>query len=130
MLPRQTESRSSPRFVPKTLRGGQNRRLFTTTRTNLNDPAIRMRAAVYIEKTVNRYKGHPAQGAWLLMNELSKYDTEPATVRAFAAWLEKKYRTVNALNQSWFRKVKSSSELTLTPDQLTAAIMDGSIMRR
>ncbi len=92
---------------------------FYHNRTNLNDPAIRKRASFYIEKVVNRYKRHPAQGVWLLMNEPSKYDTEPATFRAFGAWLEKKYRNVAALNQSWFRQVKSFSEVTLTPEQLT-----------
>jgi beta-galactosidase len=92
---------------------------FYHNRTNLNDPAIRRRAAVYIEKTVGRYKGHAAQGVWLLMNEPSKYDAEPATLRAFGAWLEKKYRTVDALNRSWFRQVKSFADVTLTPDQLT-----------
>ena len=92
---------------------------FYHNRTNLNDPVIRKRASLYIEKVVGRYKTHAAQGVWLLMNEPSKYDTEPATIRAFAAWLERKYHTVDVLNQSWFRQVKSFNDVTLTPDQLT-----------
>ncbi len=92
---------------------------FYHNRTNLNDPAVRRHAAIYIQKVVNRYKSHPAQGVWLLMNEPSKYDTEPATLRAFTVWLERKYRTVAALNRSWFRQVQSFSEVTFTPDQLT-----------
>ncbi len=92
---------------------------FYHNRTNLNDQAIRKRAALYIEKVVNKYKNHSAQAVWLLMNEPSKYDTEPATFRAFGDWLEKKYGTVAALNRSWFRQFKSFSEVILTPDQLT-----------
>ena len=53
------------------------------------------------------------------MNEPSKYDTEPATLQAFSAWLERKYESVQALNRAWFRQVKNFSEATLTPDQLT-----------
>ncbi len=92
---------------------------FYHNRTNLNDPAVRQRASLYIARVVGRYRTHPAQAVWLLMNEPSKYDTEPATIRAFGAWLEKKYGTVAALNRSWFRQVKSFAEVTLTPDQLT-----------
>lgn len=92
---------------------------FYHNRTNLNDPIIRRRAAGYIEKVVSRYKGHPAQGAWLLMNEPSKYDTEPATIEAFRTWLKKKYKSVEALNRSWFRQVSDFAEVNLTPDQLT-----------
>jgi len=56
---------------------------FYHNRTNLNDPELRRQAAIYIEKVVSRYRNHPAQGAWLLMNEPTKYDVEPATLQAF-----------------------------------------------
>ncbi|MBZ5565737.1 MAG: beta-galactosidase, partial [Acidobacteriia bacterium] len=92
---------------------------FYHNRTNLNDPALRKHAAIYIEKVVNRYKNHPAQGAWLLMNEPTKYDEEPATLQAFGDWLQAKYGTVEELNKHCFRPLDRFSDVRLTPDQLT-----------
>ena len=42
---------------------------FYHQRTDLNDPQRRKHAAKYLEKVVTRYRNHPAQGYWLLMNE-------------------------------------------------------------
>jgi beta-galactosidase len=92
---------------------------FYHNRTNLNDPEIRKHAAIYIEKVVNRYRDHPAQGVWLLMNEPEKYDTEPATFRAFGEWLQRKYGTVDELNKRWFRPLQEFSDVQVTPEQLT-----------
>jgi len=92
---------------------------FYHNRTNLNDPELRKHAAIYIEKVVSRYRNHPAQGAWLLMNEPTKYDVEPATLRAFGDWLQAKYGNVRELNKHWFRPLEKFSDVQLTPDQLT-----------
>jgi len=92
---------------------------FYHNRTNLNDPEIRKHAAIYIEKVVSRYKNHPAQGVWLLMNEPEKYDLEPSTFQAFGDWLQAKYGTVDELNKHWFRPFASFSDVRLTPDQLS-----------
>lgn len=92
---------------------------FYHNRTNLNDPELRKHAAVYLEKVVNRYRRHPAQGVWLLMNEPTKYDLEPATLRAFGDWLQAKYGSVEELNKHWFRPLERFSEVQITPDQLT-----------
>jgi beta-galactosidase len=92
---------------------------FYHNRTNLNDPEIRRHAAIYIEKVVNRYRGHTAQGVWLLMNEPEKYDTEPETFRAFGAWLQAKYGTVAELNKHWFRPLVAFPDVRVTPDQLS-----------
>ena len=92
---------------------------FYHNRTNLNDPELRKHAAVYIEKVVTRYRNHPAQGVWLLMNEPTKYDEEPATFQAFGDWLQKKYGTVGELNKHWFRPIDNFSEVQLLPNQLT-----------
>ena len=92
---------------------------FYHNRTNLNDPEIRNHAAVYIEKVVDRYKNHPAQGVWLLMNEPTKYDVEPSTFQAFGDWLQAKYGTVEELNQHWFRPLERFSDARIVPDQLS-----------
>jgi len=100
--------------------GGVGKTPFYHNRTNLNDPEMRKHAAIYIQKVVNRYKNHPAQGVWLLMNEPEKYDTEPSTFGAFGNWLQTKYGTVEELNKHWFRPVESFSAVRLTPDQLSS----------
>ena len=92
---------------------------FYHNRANLNDPEIRRHAAIYIEKVVNRYRGHTAQGVWLLMNEPEKYDTEPETFQAFGAWLQAKYGTVAELNKHWFRPLAAFPDVRVTPDQLS-----------
>ena len=92
---------------------------FYHNRANLNDPEMRRHAAAYIEKVVNRYRGHTAQGVWLLMNEPTKYDTEPATFEAFGQWLQAKYGTVAELNKHWFRPLEEFSEVQITRDQLS-----------
>ena len=92
---------------------------FYHNRTNLNDPEIRKRAAIYVGKVVNRYKNHPAQGVWLLMNEPEKYGTEPSTFRAFGEWLQTKYGTVDELNKRWFRPLEKFSDVEVTSDQLS-----------
>lgn len=91
---------------------------FYHNRTNLNDPEIRAHAAIYIQKVVNRYKDHPAQGVWLLANEPTKYDTEPATFQAFGDWLHAKYGTVEELNKHWFEPLANFSDVQITPQQL------------
>ena len=92
---------------------------FYHNRTNLNDPEIRAHAAIYIQKVVGRYKNHPAQGVWLLANEPTKYDLEPATFQAFGEWLKAKYGTVEELNKHWFEPLEHFSDVQIRPDELT-----------
>ena len=92
---------------------------FYHNRTNLNDPEIRRHAAAYISKVVNRYRGHTAQGVWLLMNEPAKYDTEFPTLEAFGKWLEAKYGTVAELNRHWFQPLEGFGGAQITPAQLS-----------
>jgi beta-galactosidase len=91
---------------------------FYHNRTNLNDQEIRAHAAIYIQKVVDRYKNHPAQGVWLLANEPTKYDVEPATLQAFGEWLKAKYGTVEELNKQWFEPLENFSDVQIRPDQL------------
>ena len=97
--------------------GWMNKTSFYHQRANLDDPEVRSHAEVYLNKVVSRYKDHPGQGVWLLMNEPAKYHSDPATFKAFGRWLEKKYATVDELNRRWFRPVHSFDEITIAPDQ-------------
>ncbi len=98
---------------------------FYHSRTNLNDPERRKHAAVYIEKVVGRYRNHPAQGYWLLMNEpgLPEYFTPPSLAR-FGQWLERRYGSVEQLNKRWFRPIRSFAELPTGPVWGDAGWMD------
>ena len=94
-------------------------------RTDLNDPQRRKHAAEYLEKVILRYRNHPAQGYWLLMNEpsLPPYFTPPTMAR-FGQWLQRRYGTVDQLNARWFRPVKSFAEVQLDPAQWSEGWMD------
>lgn len=105
-------------LCPEDPPGWMHKTPFYHSRVNLNDPANRAAAAVYLQQVVGRYKNNPAQGVWLLMNEPTKYDTEPSTFLAFGDWLQAKYGTVDALNRSWFRPLNRFSDATITDDQL------------
>jgi beta-galactosidase len=97
--------------------GWMNKTTFYHQRANLDDPEVRAHAEVYLQKVVGRYKDHPGQGAWLLMNEPTKYHSDAATFKAFGRWVEKKYGSVEELNRHWFRPVRSFDEITIAPNQ-------------
>ena len=90
-------SASRRRSVRKTRRVGREQTPFYHPRTDLNDPQRRKHAAEYLEKVVLRYRNHPAQGYWLLMNEptLPPYFTPPTMAR-FGQWLQRRYGTVDS----------------------------------
>src|SRR5208337_2990075 len=89
-------------------------------RMNLNDPKLRERSAIYIEKVVSRYRNRPAQGPWLLMNEPGlEVNYERTTMEAFGKWLQQRYGSVDRLNQRWFQPLQNFSDVQLNPDQWT-----------
>lgn len=86
---------------------------FYHNRVDLNDPEHRKRAATYIEKVVGRYRKHPAQGYWLLMNEPSLPESfAPASMKQFGKWLEQKHGSVEQCNKLWFSPIRSFSEVS------------------
>jgi beta-galactosidase len=105
-------------LCPEDPPGWAGKTTFYHNRVNLNDPANRVAAEIYLRKIVERYKDKPAQGVWLLMNEPAKYDTEPTTFHAFGDWLQVKYGTVENLNRVWFSPLKQFSDVTITDAQL------------
>jgi beta-galactosidase len=92
---------------------------------NLNDRNLRQHAATYLEQVVSRYRNHPAQGAWLLMNEPHpEYYFDRYTMEAFGNWLQAKYGTVEELNKRWFRPLARFSDVQITPDQWNSYWVD------
>jgi beta-galactosidase GanA len=92
---------------------------------NLNGSYLCPRAATYLQKVVSRYRNHPAQGAWLLMNEPHPihYLDRPA-MEAFGKWLQKKYGTAEELNKCWFRPLQTFTRVELSPDQWNSYWVD------
>lgn len=105
-------------LFPQSPPGWMDMTTFSQQWANLDDPHLRERSTVYLEKVVTRYRGHPALGAWLLMNEPEPHpDPGPATMAVFAKWLEAKYGTVEALNKRWFRPLHAFSNVKIPVDK-------------
>lgn len=100
--------------------GWKKRTPFYHHYTNLDVAENRADAEVYLEKVVGRYKHHPGQGAWLLMNEPNKYDADAATFAVFGKWLEKKYGTTEELNKKWFTPLENFSGASISDAELKA----------
>lgn len=85
---------------------------------NLNDACLREQAAAYLQKVVTHYGNHPAQAAWLLMNEPHpEYFFDRATMEVFGKWLESKYGTVEEINKHWFLPLEKFSDVQISPNQ-------------
>ncbi len=106
-------------LCPEDPPGWRRQTPFYHSHVNLDDPANRKAAAVYLQKIVGRYKSSPAQGVWLLMNEPNKYDADAATFHVFGDWLKAKYGNVDTLNRVWFRPLAKFADVTITPEELT-----------
>ena len=70
---------------------------------DVSDPEYQKYALRFAEKIVSRYKNHPALFAFGLCNELGAgYPSySEASKKRFQKWLEKKYKTIKALNHAW-----------------------------
>ncbi len=67
-------------------------------------PVFREYALRLVRALAERYGDHPAVVAWHISNELgchNLYDYSDDAARAFRAWLEARYGTVEALNDAW-----------------------------
>ncbi|WP_327351354.1 beta-galactosidase [Streptomyces sp. NBC_01304] len=58
-------------------------------------------AAALTEDLAARYGEHPALTMWHINNEYCTYDWGDESARAFRAWLQRRYETLDALNEAW-----------------------------
>lgn len=74
-----------------------------------NHPGARAEALATITELVIRYGSHPAVTRWQIDNEPNYaekvdvlYDFNPHTLREARDWLQKRYGSLEALNEAWF----------------------------
>lgn len=69
-----------------------------------SSPVYRRYAARLVEALVDRYAGHPALALWHVNNEYGCHVSHcycDASAVAFRAWLERRYGSIEALNDAW-----------------------------
>jgi beta-galactosidase len=67
-------------------------------------PDYRRLASALVERTVDRYKDHPAVVMWHINNEYGchlAYDYSEQAAIAFREWLRRRYTDIGALNDAW-----------------------------
>ncbi|OIQ95008.1 beta-galactosidase YesZ [mine drainage metagenome] len=75
-----------------------------------DDPAVRAACFHIVEAEARALGRHPALIAWQIDNELKCHvaeDFNPSSIRAWHAWLAKRYGTIDALNAAWGTEVWS-----------------------
>ncbi|TGA98492.1 beta-galactosidase [Sporolactobacillus shoreae] len=96
-------ARKYPESLPVTIDGV---RLLPGSRQHYcpNSPDYRRLAAGLVEQISFRYRNHPALAMWHVNNEFGCHVSEcycSICKAEFQKWLQKKYRTIEQLNQSW-----------------------------
>ncbi len=73
------------------------------TRKHYNPHSLRYRefSVKIVSRMVEELGDHPAVHSWQIDNEMSGFDYGPETVTHFHQWLEKRYGTVEAMNETW-----------------------------
>ncbi|MEN9937436.1 MAG: hypothetical protein RLZZ387_4015 [Chloroflexota bacterium] len=96
-------ARLHPEILPVTAEGVTmwpgSRRHYTPSSPVYREHAARLATAI-----AERYKDHPALALWHVDNEYACHfseDFSDSAAIAFRAWLERRYGTLEALNQAW-----------------------------
>ena len=70
----------------------------------LTSPVYRGKVAAINERLALRYKDHPALKMWHISNEYSGECHCPLCQKAFQNWLQKRYGTIENLNDAWWNQ--------------------------
>lgn len=77
---------------------------------------IKRLSAIFIDKTVNRYKDNKALGFWWILNEPRSFlpDSELATQR-LQEWVKNKYQNIETVNKEWIENYTDFSDIKHDP---------------
>nr|BFE60341.1 beta-galactosidase [Dactylosporangium thailandense] len=67
-------------------------------------PRYREHAGRIAGKLAERYSHHPALAMWHVSNEYGPTSYGPSAAEAFRAWLRRRYRDLDALNDAWYTR--------------------------
>jgi beta-galactosidase len=67
-----------------------------------SSPVFREKVQIVNRKLAERYQKHPALGMWHISNELAGECLCDLCIAEYQRWLEKKYGTLDALNEAWW----------------------------
>jgi beta-galactosidase GanA len=95
-------------------------------------PAYRRLAAELVSAIASRYAKHPAVVMWHVNNEYGchvNYDYSDNARNAFQEWLQRKYRTIEALNAVWgttfWSQIYTSFDQILPPSKAPTGLNPG-----
>ncbi|GAB3610365.1 beta-galactosidase [Humibacter ginsengiterrae] len=69
-----------------------------------SSPVYRERAAIITRALAERYSGHPALAMWHISNEYGPTAYNEQSSVAFRAWLQRRYGSLDALNDAWYTR--------------------------
>jgi beta-galactosidase len=87
----------------------------------LDNDDFREAAAAYLRALAGRYRGHPGLGGYDVWNECNMHRDEcycEGTAARFREWLKKKYGSVQALGEAWYRPSFAEWADVVPPRQL------------
>ncbi|OCT15526.1 hypothetical protein A8709_15740 [Paenibacillus pectinilyticus] len=84
----------------------------------LEDPAYRLKASLYMEKVVTQYAEHSALHSWILWNEPTRYLTKTKlAMHAYAGYVNAQFGTVEAYNRHAYTQYANFEELADDHDE-------------
>ncbi len=89
---------------PDTLKtDAQGRKRHFGGRQNMcpNSPVFRKYAGLLVQNLAERYQSYDNIAAWHISNEYGGYCYCETCTKSFRKWLEKRYQTIDALNNAW-----------------------------
>lgn len=92
-------------------------------------PVYREKCQIINTKLAERYGRHPALAMWHVSNEYNAGCECPLCNEVFRQWLQKKYLTLEALNQAWWsgfwaHRFTDWSQIGMTDPSLPAMVVD------
>lgn len=74
------------------------------------------KAAVYISKTVCRYRNNKSLGSWWILNEPRRFDpNSELAIQKLQEWVQSKYKSIDVVNKAWIQNYADFSDIKYNP---------------